>query len=113
VLLFCDTSALLKLLIHEEGSESMVKASSSAEGIAVCRITWAESMAAFAQLDARRRQLLAGGVPPDQVAVQLDAMLPVRAEDALRCLWVYDQRSNKHFTLKTNPLQREALLAEA
>jgi len=36
VILFCDTSALLKLFVDEEG-------------IAVCRITWAESMAAIAQ----------------------------------------------------------------
>jgi len=49
VILFCDTSALLKLFIDEQGSESMVEARSSSEGIAVCRITWAESMAAFAQ----------------------------------------------------------------
>jgi predicted nucleic acid-binding protein len=49
VILFCDTSALLKLFIDEQGSESMIKAHVSSEGIAVCRITWAESMAAFAQ----------------------------------------------------------------
>jgi predicted nucleic acid-binding protein len=49
VILFCDTSALLKLFIDEQGSESMVKARSSSEAIAVCRITWAESMAAFSQ----------------------------------------------------------------
>jgi len=49
VILFCDTSALLKLFIDEQDSESMIKARSSSEGIAVCRITWAESMAAFAQ----------------------------------------------------------------
>ena len=49
MILFCDTSALLKLFIDELGSESMVEARSSSEGIAVCRITWAESMAAFAQ----------------------------------------------------------------
>jgi predicted nucleic acid-binding protein len=49
VILFCDTSALLKLFIDEQGSESMIKARVSSEGIAVCRITWAESMAALAQ----------------------------------------------------------------
>ncbi|QPN71647.1 type II toxin-antitoxin system VapC family toxin [Synechococcus sp. CBW1108] len=49
MILFCDTSALLKLFIDEQGSESMIKASSSSEGIAVCRITWAASMAAFDQ----------------------------------------------------------------
>ena len=49
MILFCDTSALLKLFIDEQGSEGMSKARSSSQGIAVCRITWAESMAAFAQ----------------------------------------------------------------
>ncbi|MEB3170344.1 MAG: N-6 DNA methylase [Synechococcaceae cyanobacterium] len=39
-----------------------------------------------AQLDARRRQLLDNKVPPDQVEARLDALLPVRAEDALRQL---------------------------
>jgi type I restriction enzyme M protein len=131
-----------------------------------------------AQLDARRRQLLEGGLPPDQVDAQLDTRLPVRTDDALRelgttrydivatnppfgrkssikvigeegevssdaitverddfwattsnkqlnflqhiksllkingpaqaatkRLWVYDLRTNQHFTLKTKPLQ--------
>jgi predicted nucleic acid-binding protein len=49
VILFCDTSALLKLFIDEQGSESMINARSSSKGIVVCRITWAESMAALAQ----------------------------------------------------------------
>jgi type I restriction enzyme M protein len=37
-----------------------------------------------AQLDARRRQLLEGGLPADQVDAQLDTLLPVRTDDALR-----------------------------
>jgi uncharacterized protein len=49
VILFCDTSALLKLFVDEIGSDSMAKARSDSEAIAVCRISWAESMAAFAQ----------------------------------------------------------------
>lgn len=49
MILFCDTSALLKLFVDEIGSDSMAKARSDSEAIAVCRITWAESMAAFAQ----------------------------------------------------------------
>jgi predicted nucleic acid-binding protein len=49
VILFCDTSALLKLFIDEEGSDVMLRERSDRTGIAVCRITWAESMAAFAQ----------------------------------------------------------------
>lgn len=49
MILYCDTSALLKLFVDEEGSDSMGKARDVFESIAVCRITWAESMAAFAQ----------------------------------------------------------------
>ncbi|MFW6730838.1 MAG: type II toxin-antitoxin system VapC family toxin [Synechococcus sp.] len=49
MILFCDTSALLNLFIDEQGSEGMIKARSSSQGIAVCRIAWAESMAAFAR----------------------------------------------------------------
>jgi predicted nucleic acid-binding protein len=49
VILFCDTSALLKLFVDEIGSDSMAKARSDSEAIAVCRISWAESMAALAQ----------------------------------------------------------------
>jgi predicted nucleic acid-binding protein len=49
VILFCDTSALLKLFIDEEGSDVMLRERSDCTAIAVCRITWAESMAAFAQ----------------------------------------------------------------
>ena len=49
MILYCDTSALLKLFIDEEGSDWMIKARDASMAIAVCRITWAESMAAFAQ----------------------------------------------------------------
>jgi predicted nucleic acid-binding protein len=49
VILYCDTSALLKLFVDEDGSDCMIKARGASQSIAVCRITWAESMAAFAQ----------------------------------------------------------------
>ena len=49
MILFCDTSALIKLLIDEPKSDQMQQASSDAEAIAVCRITWAEAMAAMAR----------------------------------------------------------------
>ena len=45
--LFCDTSALIKLLIEEPDTERMLRAAASAEWIAVCRITWAEATAAM------------------------------------------------------------------
>lgn len=49
MLLFCDTSALIKLLIDEPDSAQVHKASERAELIAACRITWAEAMAAMAR----------------------------------------------------------------
>jgi predicted nucleic acid-binding protein len=49
VILFCDTSALIKLLIDEPGSDQIHQASQAALVIAACRITWAEAMAAMAR----------------------------------------------------------------
>ncbi len=49
MILYCDTSALLKLFIDEEGTDDMLKARADYNGLVVCRITWAEAMAAFAQ----------------------------------------------------------------
>ena len=49
MILYCDTSALIKLLVREPGSDRMHHASSEAEAIGVCRITWAEAMAAMAR----------------------------------------------------------------
>lgn len=49
MILYCDTSALIKLVVEEEGSSQIVEAANSAETIAVCRIAWAEAMAALAQ----------------------------------------------------------------
>ena len=49
MILFCDTSVLIKLLISEPGSDQMAESSLHAEAIAVCRITWAEAMAGMAR----------------------------------------------------------------
>ena len=49
MILYCDTSALIKLLVLEPGSNRMQQTSSEAEAIGVCRITWAEAMAAMAR----------------------------------------------------------------
>ena len=51
-----------------------------------------------AQLEARRRQLLEGGQDADQVDAQLDALLPVRTDDALRELG-----SSRYDIVATNP----------
>lgn len=47
--MFCDTSALIKLLIDEPNSAQIHQATERAELIAACRITWAEAMAAMAR----------------------------------------------------------------
>jgi predicted nucleic acid-binding protein len=49
VILFCDTSALLKLLIDEAQSDQMRQISTNADAIGVCRISWAQTMAALAR----------------------------------------------------------------
>lgn len=49
MLLFCDTSALIKLLIDEPESAQIHQASERAGVIATCRMTWAEAMAAMAR----------------------------------------------------------------
>lgn len=51
-----------------------------------------------AQLDARRRALLADGMPPDQVDERLDDLLPVRTDDALRELG-----NTRYDIVATNP----------
>jgi len=49
VILFCDTSALVKFYIKEEHSDLMRAAATQAAAIAVCRIAWAETMATLAR----------------------------------------------------------------
>lgn len=49
MILFCDTSALVKLYIREDSSETVLALAGSASTIAVSRIAWAEIMAALAR----------------------------------------------------------------
>ena len=49
MILFCDTSALLKLLVDEAQSHQMRQISTNADAIGVCRISWAETIAALAR----------------------------------------------------------------
>ena len=49
MILFCDTSALVKLYINEEHSPLMREAAGKSSTMAVCRIAWAEAMAALAR----------------------------------------------------------------
>lgn len=62
MILFCDTSALLKLYIVEAGSEVLKLCVAEAEAVAVCRIAWAEAHAALSR---RARE-----VPDDAVLIE-------------------------------------------
>lgn len=48
-MLFCDTSALMKLYVNEAGSLQMMSLAQSATSIFVAEITWVEMRAALAQ----------------------------------------------------------------
>ena len=62
MILFCDTSALVKLYIVEAESETLKARVQDAEAVAVCRIAWAE---AFAALSRRARE-----VPEDAALIE-------------------------------------------
>ncbi len=49
MILYCDTSALIKLYLSEAESDLMLAEAKAASVLAVCRITWAEAMAALAR----------------------------------------------------------------
>lgn len=49
MILFCDTSALLKLYIDEPGSNAAKAQLHEAEAVAVCRIAWVEAYAALSR----------------------------------------------------------------
>ncbi len=68
MILFCDTSALLKLYIREEFTDAVVAAAGAVEVVAVCRIAWAEAMAALAR---RARECPADAGVIDQVRERL------------------------------------------
>lgn len=59
MILFCDTSALLKLYIVEAGSEVLKARVVEAEAVAVCRVAWAEAHAALS----RRAREVPGDAP--------------------------------------------------
>ena len=49
MILFCDTSALVKLYIVEEGSDVLKQLVQETEAVAVSRIAWAEAHAALSR----------------------------------------------------------------
>lgn len=68
MILFCDTSALIKLLIEEPGTPTVQRALAQAEVLAVCRIAWVESIAAMAR---RQREQPEDGDLLDQARQRL------------------------------------------
>lgn len=62
MILFCGTSALLKLYITEAESDLLKARMLEAEAVAVCRIAWAE---AYAALSRRARE-----VPEDAAVIE-------------------------------------------
>ncbi len=67
-MLFCDTSALVKLYLREDASDLMMALAAAAPAIAVCRIAWAETMAALAH---RVRECPADAQPVEAVRQRL------------------------------------------
>jgi len=49
MILFCDTSALVKLYVAEDGSKAVRRAVDQAEAVAVSRLAWVELHAALAR----------------------------------------------------------------
>ncbi len=49
MILFCDTSALVKIYVAESGSMEVRKLVADSEAVAACRIAWAEAHAALAR----------------------------------------------------------------
>lgn len=90
MILFCDTSALLKLYIVEVGSDVVSARVEEAEAVAVCRIAWAEAHAALsrrarevprdASVIAQAKAALAQDWP-SFVVMELDQTLVERAGD--------------------------------
>ena len=72
MILFCDTSALVKLYVAEAESDALKTHLLESEAVAVCRIAWAEAHAALSR---RARE-----VPEDALLIQ-------QAKDALAKDW--------------------------
>lgn len=62
MILFCDTSALMKLYIIEADSKVLRERLAEAEAVAVCRVAWAEAHAALSR---RARE-----VPEDAAVIE-------------------------------------------
>ena len=49
MILFCDTSALVKLYVREDGTDGTVEQAARSDVVAVCRVAWVEFMSALAR----------------------------------------------------------------
>jgi predicted nucleic acid-binding protein len=49
LILFCDTSALVKLYVHEDGTDTVIEQAAASDIVAACRIAWVECVAALAR----------------------------------------------------------------
>lgn len=49
MILFCDTSALLKLFVQDEHTDAVLAAAAAADAVAVSRLAWPEFMSALAR----------------------------------------------------------------
>jgi predicted nucleic acid-binding protein len=56
LIVFCDTSALVKLYLEEAGSDAMRALAEAASALAVCRVSWAEMAAALARRSRETRR---------------------------------------------------------
>ena len=70
MILFCDTSALIKLYIDEDGSSDLKTRLQESEVVAVCRVAWAE---AYAALSRRAREVPEDALLIEQAKVALAA----------------------------------------
>lgn len=71
MILFCDSSALVKLYVREHGSDQVIEAARAADVVAVCRIAWVELMAALARR-AREQSVDAAAVAQARTAFAAD-----------------------------------------
>jgi len=94
LILFCDTSALLKLYVQEPHGDQMKAAAGHADAVVVARIAWAEAHAAFA----RRVRLK----PADQATIA-----------ALRRQFASDWRDYGVIDVTQEVVEQAGLFAEA
>ena len=73
MILFCDTSALIKLYLREPESDALLAEAGAASAVVVCRIAWAEAFAAIAR---RAREVPADRAVLDEARRRLQTHWP-------------------------------------